>query len=69
MLWKNKSKLLETDKITKEDYDDWRYNSPDKNTSPHFAEVISPGLNDLLMEELKKIEKEEKKESKKNNKK
>lgn len=67
--WNQQAGKLVSGEITKDEYDDWRYNYPDKDTSPHFAKVISPGLNDLIMQERKKIEKEEQKETKKKKKK
>ena len=67
--WQLESAKLESGEITKEEYNDWRYNYPDKDTHGIWAKVISPGLNDMLMKERKKAEIEERKEAKKNKKK
>jgi hypothetical protein len=61
--WNKQSKKLEAREITKEDYDEWRYNYPVLYNSKHFAKVISNG--DMLIKELAKTEKEEIKETKK----
>jgi hypothetical protein len=53
--------------FTKEEYNQWRYKYPELDTSKHWAKVPSQAVNDILMEEFQKIEKEEKKTSKKKN--
>lgn len=63
--WNKQSKKLEAGEITKENYDEWRYNYPNLDDSKHFTKVISGDLNDMLMKELAKTEKEENKETKK----
>ena len=56
---------LKWSKITKEEYDQWRYKYPELDTSKHWAKVPSQAVSDMLMEEFQKIEKEEKKKQKK----
>ena len=63
--WQQQAAKLENGKISKEQYDDWRYKYPELDTYQHWAKVPSQAVNDMLMEELEKIEKEEKKTSKK----
>ncbi|MEG0216195.1 MAG: transcriptional regulator, partial [Hungatella sp.] len=63
--WNQKAKKLESGEITKEDYDTWRYKYPELDTSPHFAKVIPQGLSDMLVQAVKKIEKQEQKEARK----
>lgn len=62
--WNKQSKRLEAGEVTKEDYDKWRYNYPALDDSKHFAKVIPQDLNDMLMKELAKTEKETKKKKK-----
>ncbi len=63
--WQEQAAKLEQGEITKEEYDQWRYNYPEPDTSKHWAKVPSQAVSDMLTEELKKIEKQEKKKQKK----
>ncbi len=63
--WQEQATKLEQGEITKEEYDQWRYKYPELDTSHHWAKVPSQAVNDMLMEEFQKIEKEEKKTAKK----
>lgn len=54
---------LEKGEISKEEYDKWRYKYPELDTAQRWAKVPSDELNDMLMQELKKIEKQESKEA------
>lgn len=58
--WLEQATLLEEGKITREEYDAWRYKYPELDTSHHWAKVPSKGLSDMLLA----IEKEEEKKSK-----
>lgn len=49
--WHQYAVLLEQGKITKEEYDNWRYSYPDKGSSKHFAKVPSEETNNLLIKE------------------
>jgi len=44
---------LESGETTKEDYDQWRYNYPQSDTSKKWAKVPSQELSDYLVNELK----------------
>lgn len=52
--WRQQTAKLEVGEITKEEYDQWRYKYPEFDTTQRRAKVISQGLSDLLMDELKK---------------
>lgn len=67
--WQQQAALLRAGQISKDTYDEWRYNYPDLDTSVHWAKLPSEELNDMLMEEYEKIQKQEKKTNKKKNKK
>lgn len=56
---------LEKGEIFQEEYDEWRYKYPELDTAQRWAKVPSEELNDMLMQELKKIEKHESKEVRK----
>ena len=63
--WNIQSQKLKAGEITKEAYDDWRYNYPDSDHSTRFAKVISQDLSDMLIKELSKTNQKEQKEAKK----
>lgn len=65
--WHAEAVKLKNGEISKEQYDEWRYKYPELDTSQHWAKVPSQAVSDMLMKELKKIEKEENKTSKKKN--
>lgn len=58
--WCQQAEKLKNGEITKEEYDTWRYNYPDMDTSHQFSKVIPQGLSDMLTSELSKIDKEDK---------
>lgn len=58
--WMQQANKLSNGKISKEEYDKWRYNYPNSDDSIHWAKVPSKGLSDMLLS----IEKEEEKKSK-----
>lgn len=58
--WQQESAKLECGKITKEEYDQWRYNYPKFNTSQHWAHLPSQELSDMLVKEFKKESKRKK---------
>ena len=52
-LWAKEAAKRCEGEISKEDYDDWRYNFPERDTSGLFHKVeVSDKLNELLTEEL-----------------
>ena len=52
--WQGQSAKLATGEISKEDYDRWRYNYPDYDTSALWHKVTpSQALSDMLTDELK----------------
>lgn len=54
-LWAKEAAKRREGEISKEDYDDWRYNFPERDTSGLFHKVgISDKLNELLTEERMK---------------
>ena len=54
--WLEQAKKLEAGKITKEEYDKWRYNYPKYDTSQIWAKVPSQELSDFLIDALKEKE-------------
>jgi len=50
---KQQAAKLESGDITKDDYDQWRYNYPQSDTSKKWAKVPSQELSDYLVNELK----------------
>ena len=63
--WQLEASKLEKGEISKEEYDKWRYKYPELDTAQRWAKVPSEELNDMLMQELKKVEKQEPKEVRK----
>ncbi|MCD8341329.1 MAG: helix-turn-helix domain-containing protein [Clostridiales bacterium] len=51
-VWQEQAAKQEAGGITKEDYDRWRYHYPELDTTQLRARVLSPELNDLLMDNL-----------------
>ena len=51
--WKEQAAKLETREITKEEYDQWRYNYPKFDTTGKWSKVPSQELSDYLMDALK----------------
>lgn len=62
--WMEHAKMLSTSKISKEEYDKWRYNYPNSDSSIHWAKAPSKGLNDLLLQSLSEVEDAEKTDKK-----
>lgn len=56
--WAEQSKKLRCGKISKEQYDHWRYTFPEEDTTQRWAKVPSQGLSDLLVEAFKDQQKE-----------
>jgi len=54
--WLEQAKKLEAGEITKEQYDQWRYNYPKFDTSQIWAKVPSQELSDYLTDTLKEKE-------------
>lgn len=50
--WANQSEKLRRDKIDRDEYDEWRYTFPAKDTSQIWREVFSQKLSDGLMDVL-----------------
>lgn len=51
--WKEQADKLSAEEISREDYDQWRYNYPKFDNSQHWAKVPSKELNDSLAETFK----------------
>ena len=52
--WQEQAARLEQGKITKEEYDQWRYKYPELATSKQWRKVIpSQELSDLILQDLK----------------
>lgn len=51
--WQEQAVKLSADEISREDYDQWRYNYPKFDTTQHWAEVPSKELSDSLVEAFK----------------
>ena len=51
--WAEQAKKLEAGKITREDYDRWRYNYPKYDTTRKWVKVPSKELSDFLVEAFK----------------
>ena len=51
--WKEQADKLSAEEISREDYDQWRYNYPKFDTMQHWAKVPSKELGDALVEAFK----------------
>ncbi len=51
-VWQEQSAKLEQGKITKQQYDQWRYNYPKFDTSNRWAKVPSQAISDIFTSEL-----------------
>lgn len=51
--WKEQADKLSAVEISREDYDQWRYNYPKFDTTQHWAKVPSKELSDVLVEAFK----------------
>ena len=56
--WAEQSEKLRCGKISKEQYDHWRYTFPEEDTTQRWAKVPSQELSDLLVEAFKDQQKE-----------
>jgi len=54
--WLEQAKKLDAGEITKEEYDKWRYNYPEFDTSQRWAKVPSQELSDYIVDSLKEKE-------------
>ena len=50
--WQEQSAKLEQGEITKEQYDQWRYNYPKFDTSQRWAKIPSQAISDIFTTEL-----------------
>ncbi len=51
--WQEQAAKLSAEEISREDYDQWRYNYPKFDTTQHWANVPSKELSDALVETFK----------------
>lgn len=51
--WKEQADKLSSEEISREDYDQWRYNYPKFDTTQHWAKIPSRELSDSLAEAFK----------------
>ena len=51
--WQEQAAKLFSEEISREDYDQWRYNYPKFDTTQHWANVPSKELSDALVETFK----------------
>ena len=51
--WQEQAVKLSAEEISREDYDQWRYNYPKFDTTQHWAKAPSKELNDALVEAFK----------------
>ena len=56
--WAEQSETLRCRKLSKEQYDHWRYTFPEEDTTQRWAKVPSQELSDLLVEAFKDQQKE-----------
>lgn len=52
--WQQEAAKPEHGEITKEEYDQWRYNYPKFDTSQHWVHLPSQELSDMIVEEFKR---------------
>ena len=50
--WEEISQKYASGTITKEEYNQWRYQSPNQRNAPRHPKPISQGLSDLLLDDL-----------------
>ena len=51
--WQEQAAKLSAEEISREDYDQWRYNYPKFDTTQHWAKVPSKELSNALVEAFK----------------
>ena len=54
--WREQAAKLEAGEISREEYDRWRYYYPEFDATQKRAKIMSQGLSDLLLKELKSDE-------------
>ena len=54
--WQHVAAEFKEGKISKEEYDQWRYHYPEFDSSQRSAKVVSPELSDMLLRNLEKKE-------------
>lgn len=54
--WRKAAAMLAADEISQEDYDNWRYHYPEFDATQKRVKVPSQGLSDMLIDELKNID-------------
>jgi len=52
--WQQQAVKLESSEMTKDDYDQWRYNHPPSDTLKKWAKIPSQKSSDYLVNELQK---------------
>ena len=51
--WNQTAAKLKAGEITQEEYDRWRYNYPEYDTTQRWAKVPSQALSDMLVDSLR----------------
>ncbi len=51
--WQEQAAKLSAEEISREDYDQWRYNYPKFDTTQHWAEVPSQEFSDTIVDAFK----------------
>ena len=51
--WKEQADKLSAEELSKEEYDQWRYNYPKFDTTQNWANIPSQALSDSLVEAFK----------------
>lgn len=54
--WHQAAAMLKAKKITREEYDRWRYHYPEFDTTQRWVKVPSQALSDMLVDALKENE-------------
>lgn len=52
--WQRAAAMLEAGEISKKNYDKWRYHYPEFDVTQKRTKVMSQGLSDLLVDEIKR---------------
>lgn len=55
-MWLEQAERYKNGEITKDEYDQWRYNFPQSAKVDGYADVIPKGLSDMLVQDLKNEE-------------
>ena len=61
LAWAMEAEKLKNGEITKDQYDDWRYNYPNRDNHIVTTDVFPRELSDIMVKEAKKLEKSKKK--------